>query len=927
MATACTDPVLIEQCVHHVLCSDCFARSPQARRFLKYVVEQSALGHGGSLKAYTIGVSALGASSERSCPETTARMQASRVRRLLSKYYLSEGRAEQVELSLPTGVYEPRFTFRGQRPSSSDNRQLQPRVLIGRFENLSDERIDNHFCRGLTESLLGLLVSAPHLRVLRWDEANGDEGAFVLSGSVTRAGDRVRLSCHLRGPRGLETIWSDRCEQHVDDARLLRAQDAVAQRIASRIGDPAVGAVERFRREKEPRAGDPVVAAVSEFYQFLACPSADLLERARSALEAVSSQLHRTAVGAAAYSCVISLCYVSHAGARKRDLLPAEEFARIAIGIDSACGLGHFSLALLHYHYRERECALREIQRCLELDVWGATSRAGCGFLFALMGEFDKARTVLQEAEELNSAVPGYLHLARSLCHLCDEGGASRALGEVERSECSGVPADALRAACLARLGQTASARKHASQLVGRFGFTRRPGKRLKEIVLGSSVLQTLENALAEAGLSGAASSRPPRPQYKVSISRHELPSEIRLGVLQSLSGTMALSESHLVNAALLAIDEINRAGGVLNRPVRAIVEDGASDPSTFGKKARELVEDAQVSSIFGCWTSSSRKAVLPVVEEQNALLWYPLQYEGLEKSRHVIYTGSCLNQQIEPAVRWLAKQGRNSCYLLGSDYVFPRTANRLIRALVESQGGSVLGENYQPLGSAQFGQVAQEIARLQPDVIYNTVNGAENVDLFRCLVDAGVRPKTMPVMSFSLSELELTACAQYAQGQLTCWSYFQSMSTPKNQQLVEKFRRRYGPAEVLSDPAVTAYSQVHLWKQVVEKAGSLQTDELLQHLPGSHLNLGGESCEISGNKHVKRKAVIGQVEGGQFRVVWQSDKPIAPQPWLGVEETDFLSRDLVLGALQALPEMAERSSGLAHQLHAQEALVTRRNF
>jgi urea transport system substrate-binding protein len=239
-----------------------------------------------------------------------------------------------------------------------------------------------------------------------------------------------------------------------------------------------------------------------------------------------------------------------------------------------------------------------------------------------------------------------------------------------------------------------------------------------------------------------------------------------------------------------------------------------------------------------------------------------------------------------------------------------------LIRALVEAGGGTVLGEAYQPLGNASFAAIAEDIARQKPDIIYNTVNGADNVALFQALRDAGIRAHETPVMSFSVSELELTRCGTDAQGHLACWSYFQSMDCPENRELVRRFRGRYGESEVLSDPVVTAYSQVHLWKEVVEKAGSLDTDSLLAHLSGSHMKLGGEVLEVIENNPVWRRAVIGQVHGGQIDVIWRSSEPIAPLPWLGVDKTDFMSRDLILGALQALPEMAERTSSLGFQTH-----------
>jgi urea ABC transporter urea binding protein len=590
--------------------------------------------------------------------------------------------------------------------------------------------------------------------------------------------------------------------------------------------------------------------------------------------------------------------------------------------------LAHLAKALVYYHYRESACALRELGRCVELNELCTTVHAASALLMVLMGSHQQGLRLMDETRRKASHLPGYFYAAYSLYYLHEVGDAKRALGYAERLDLpNAFWTDLLSAACLSRLGSTAEARSFASRVAAADPiFAKRPEKRLSEIFYSENLSEFLAATLSDAGLGPPPSSKRNPPAYRVSLKQRSLPSEIRVGILHSLSGTMALSESHLVNAALLAIEEINQSGGVLGRPVRGLVKDGASDAHTFGRCARKLVEQDGVTSIFGCWTSSSRKAVLPVVEQEDALLWYPLQYEGLEKSKHIIYTGSCLNQQIEPAVRWALKRQRRNCYLIGSDYVFPRTANRLIRALVESGGGQVMGEGYQQLGRADFEAVAQDIRRLKPEIVYNTVNGAENVSLMQALARAGVHPKDTPVMSFSLSELELAQCGSLAQGHLACWSYFQSLDTPKNRELVLRFRQRYGQAEVLSDPAVTAYSQVHLWRKVVESARSLETKEVLAHLTGCTLELGDEMCEMLPNHHVTRRAVIGEIQDGQFRVVWSSAQPIAPQPWLGVDQGEFFSRDLILGALQALPEMAERSSVLSQQIDGRALDATGRN-
>ncbi len=880
-------------------------------------------GDGPSLKAYTIGVSALGVNTDRSCPETTARMQASRVRRLLKKYYQLEGKDEAVEVNLPSGVYEPRFLPRRSQVVAP---QGLPRVQIGPFESLSGERLDDQLCRGLADSLVGLLVACDHIKVTRQDDVEHDDAAYTLAGTLTRVGNAIRLSFHLRQSSERETIWSDRLDRELSADSFLTVQDEVALNLACRIGDPSVGAIARFSRSRSPTGGS--LSAVDQFYQFLAMPTVAHLETARSHLERTLTGTSSTASVHAAYSCALSLSYFLAPATKKAELIAAESHARTAIGQDSACALAHFAKALAHYHHREAACAFREINRCIELSELSTTLHAACGLVMVLLGQQNLGIRLLDRCRSRAPHLPGYFGIAYVLYYLHEVGDPKHALAYAEQLDLQ-TPfwSDVLAAACLSRLGRSVEARSAASRVAtAEPHFSRRLDKRLSELLLSRELVETLSSALSDAGLGSPSSTRPRKSDFKVSIPRRGLPSEIRVGILQSLSGTMALSESHLVNAALLAIDEINQAGGILGRPVRALVEDGASDPEVFASKAQKLVQVDGVGSIFGCWTSSSRKAVLPVVEQKNALLWYPLQYEGLEKSKHIIYTGSCLNQQIEPAVRWALRQHKANCYLIGSDYVFPRTANRLIRALVESGGGQVLGECYQPLGTGNFEQVARDIARLRPEIVYNTVNGAENTALFRALGQASVHPRETPVMSFSFSELELAECSPLAQGQLACWSYFQSMDTPKNRDLVQRFRRRYGQATVLSDPAVTAYSQLHLFKMAAERAQSLETERLLSHLGGCGLELGDETFEVLDNNHVNRRAVIGEVEGSQFRVIWSSPQTIAPQPWLGVDQTDFLSRDLILGALQALPEMAERSSLLARQVRLQALGATPRN-
>ena len=297
----------------------------------------------------------------------------------------------------------------------------------------------------------------------------------------------------------------------------------------------------------------------------------------------------------------------------------------------------------------------------------------------------------------------------------------------------------------------------------------------------------------------------------------------VRVGVLHSLSGTMALSEKPVVDATLLAIDEINKQGGVLGRPVEAVVEDGASDWPTFARLADKLITKDKVSTVFGCWTSASRKTVKPLFEQHDHLLFYPVQYEGLENSPNIIYTGAAPNQQILPAVKWCCSfLGKKRLFLVGSDYVFPRCANAIIRDQAAALGGEIIGEEYLLLGSQDTAGVVTKIAAAQPDIILNTINGDANVAFFRGLRAAGITAEKIPTISFSLAEEELTTLdTKDLVGDYAACNYFMSINRPQNHAFVRRFQAKFGPHRVTTDPMEAAYFGVHLWAKAVEAAGS----------------------------------------------------------------------------------------------------------
>ncbi|WP_432931712.1 urea ABC transporter substrate-binding protein [Microbispora sp. CA-135349] len=358
----------------------------------------------------------------------------------------------------------------------------------------------------------------------------------------------------------------------------------------------------------------------------------------------------------------------------------------------------------------------------------------------------------------------------------------------------------------------------------------------------------------------------------------------IKVGILHSLSGTMAISEVTVRDAELLAIDEINAAGGVLGRKLEPVVEDGASDWPTFAEKATKLIAQDKVAAVFGGWTSASRKAMLPVFEKRKALLWYPVQYEGLESSPYIFYTGATTNQQIVPGLDYLKEQGKKKLFLVGSDYVFPRTANKIIKAYAAANGMEILGEEYTPLGHTEYSTLVNKIVEAKPDAVFNTLNGDSNVAFFKQLKSTGIGADRMPVMSVSVAEEEVKGIGvDNVAGQLVAWNYYQTTDTPANEKFVAAFKAKYGADKVTSDPMEAGYNAVYLWAEAVKKAGSTDVEAVKKAAGGVGLDRPEGKVTIDGdNQHVYKTARIGVVQpDGQIKEVWNSGEPIKPDPYL----------------------------------------------
>jgi len=360
-------------------------------------------------------------------------------------------------------------------------------------------------------------------------------------------------------------------------------------------------------------------------------------------------------------------------------------------------------------------------------------------------------------------------------------------------------------------------------------------------------------------------------------------PAPVYVGVLHSLSGTMTNSERPVMEATLLAIEQINAAGGVMGHPLVAVVEDGASDPHVFADKAELLITKKRVDVIFGCWTSACRKHVRRVVESHKHILFYPLQYEGMEESPNIIYTGATPNQQIIPAVSWSLTHLGTRVYLVGSDYIFPRVANWLIRQQVQLLGGTIVGERYIPLGSKNMDAVMDDLKRQPVDVVMNTINGSSLQSFFQHYA-SGWDAARLPVMSFSLGESEIKSMNLQAamQDNYAAWNYFQSIESSENAYFIHAFHQRYGSARVISDPMEAAWNSVHLWADAASAAQTCKPDAVLATIRHRSMRAPEGIVSIDHDSlHSWKTVRIGQADAtGQFRVVWQSEYPIQPTPF-----------------------------------------------
>jgi urea transport system substrate-binding protein len=375
----------------------------------------------------------------------------------------------------------------------------------------------------------------------------------------------------------------------------------------------------------------------------------------------------------------------------------------------------------------------------------------------------------------------------------------------------------------------------------------------------------------------------------------------IKIGVLHSLSGTMAISETVLKDTVLMAVDEINANGGVLGRKLEPVVVDPASNWPLFAEKAKQLITQDKVAVVFGCWTSVSRKSVLPVFEENNGLLFYPVQYEGEELSKNVFYTGAAPNQQAIPAVEYLMSRdggGAKRFVLLGTDYVYPRTTNKILRAFLHSKGikDEDIIEEYTPFGHADYQTIIGKIKKFSSEgkktAVISTINGDSNVPFYKELGNQGLKAKDVPVVAFSVGEEELRGVdTKPLVGHLAAWNYFMSVKNPTNDEFTKKWAAYakshnipgHKDKPLTNDPMEATYIGVHMWAQAVEKAKSTDTDKVIAAMAGQTYKApsGFIATMDAKNHHLHKPVFIGEVKGdGQFNVVWKTPGPVKAKPW-----------------------------------------------
>ena len=407
-----------------------------------------------------------------------------------------------------------------------------------------------------------------------------------------------------------------------------------------------------------------------------------------------------------------------------------------------------------------------------------------------------------------------------------------------------------------------------------------------------------LRSAVRYAGVAAIAAG------MAVTTTAIQAADTVKVGILHSLSGTMAISETTLKDTMMMLIEEQNKKGGLLGKKLEAVVVDPASNWPLFAEKARELIQKDKVNVVFGCWTSVSRKSVLPVFEELNSMLFYPVQYEGEESSRNVFYTGAAPNQQAIPAVEYLMSEDGGSAkrwVLLGTDYVYPRTTNKILETYLRAKGVAAkdIMINYTPFGHSDWQTIVADIKKFgsagKKTAVVSTINGDANVPFYKELANQGIQAEDIPVVAFSVGEEELAGLdTKPLVGHLAAWNYFMSLDTDANDSFIKKWQRFIKSTErVTNDPMEAHYIGFNMWVKAVTKAGTTQTDAVLSSIIGVTVpNLSGGYSAMMPNHHITKPVLIGEIQAdGQFETVWKTPGLVAGDAW-----SDFLpgSKNLI---------------------------------
>jgi len=824
--------------------------------------------------------------------------------------------------------------------SECPSREQIERLIDRRLDPVDQAQVETHIsnCESCRETLTSLAPEPTQ----EWSTPTELEEVALDDDSLP-----VELSNHARykilrvlGRGGMGTVYH---AQH----RLLDRSVVLKVIRPELLNNPAV--VERFRREAKlsARLMHPNIVSVYEaeaigktqflVMEFIEGLSLSTLIAQRGLLPvAESCELIRQAA--------IGLQYVHEQGLVHRDIKPAN----LLVSRDGVVKILDLGLAMLKTGKNtgsdltaDRQflgtvdfASPEQWESSHDVDIRSDIYSLGCTFYYLLAGQspFPSSRysTTMQQmwahsqaplppVRDLRSDVPAEVVsiLERMVAKDADVRFAvprevAEALGPfVEDCDLAEYVRSARRTTTskldLSSIGSSMAARKRSSM-----PFPSRMSRRT--IVIGACVLAValvavLTPILASIFRIGSSNQRDSSNAGLVTESEPSVPAAvpvgppIKVGILHSRTGTMAISERPVIDATLLAIDEINESGGVLGRPIEAIIEDGESDGQVFAAKAEKLITQDEVCAVFGCWTSASRKTVLPVFERFDHLLFYPVQYEGLEQSRNIVYTGAAPNQQIIPAVKWcVAMLDKKRLFLVGSDYVFPRCANAIIRDALTELGGEVVGEEYLTLGASDASDIARRIAEAEPEVILNTINGDSNIAFFRALRSAGITSDTIPTISFSISEQELSNLSiKDVVGDYAAWNYFHSVDRPTNHDFVERFQSRYGSQRMVSDPMESAYVAVRIWAQAVADAGSTDVQAIREAVRHQQFEAPGGPVRIDPEtQHTSKVFRIGRITSeGLFEIVYSSGTPVTPMPYpdsRSKAEWDAFLMDLHLG-------------------------------